>query len=175
MSFLTDTVDKILRIDENDKKADMQPSSKVAAFGVAMVLPGLFLTVISICYAAWFMLSFAALAFCASAVSFVCYKFGRIRILSDAVFEYTTLLGTKKVSKFEDIRAIRTDSDSHVLILNRGKIRIYANSTLSEKLKSLLNKELDRIYKENSAKRIHHKLKNPTGSALNRRKDENNN
>ena len=148
-TFITDAVDKILRISEKEKNADMRLPTKVSAFGVAMTFCGLFLVIISIISSAFAMLFFALLSFLIAAFAFLCYKFQRIYILSETEFEYTTFWGKKKIYKFEHIRAIKTNTDSHVLIFTKGRINIETSAILSEKLKILFNKELKRIHQEN--------------------------
>ena len=151
--FITRTIDKLLCINEKDKKADMQLPVRVAFFGVAMAFCGLFLTIIALFSATWSMLLFAFFALAVSAYSFLSYKFQRIHVLSDTEFEYTTFLGKRKIYRFEHIRAIKSNSESHILILVDGRINVEPNTVMSERLKQLFNKELERIYKENSEKK----------------------
>ena len=153
LDFLTDAVDKILRIDEEDKNADMQHPGRVAVFGVAMTFCGLFLAIIALASGALSMLFFAIFSFLVATLAFLCYKFQRIFVLSDTEFQYTTFYGKRKIYKFEHIRAIRSNSDSHVLILVDGRINIEPNTVMSERLRELFNNELARVYKENAEKK----------------------
>jgi hypothetical protein len=146
--FFEKIIDKLLRISETDRKADMQAPRKVAVFGIAMVLSGIFLAVIAILSLTWSMLFFAFFSFVSAAVAFLSYKFCRIFVLSDTEFQYTTFLGKKKIYKFEHIRWVKSNYDSRVIVLVDGKIHIESNAILSERLKVLFNKELERSYRE---------------------------
>ena len=147
--FVIDAIDRLFRVSEEDKKADMQLPPKIAAFGVTTAIAGLFLIIISIITSVWSMLIFAAIAFLVSAFAFLCYKFRRIFVLSDTEFSYTNFFGRMRIYKFEHIRGIKMSSESHTLIMNLGRIRIESPNIISDRLRSLFNKELERVYREN--------------------------
>ena len=151
--FIIKSVDKLLRISEKDKKADMQLPDRVAFFGIAMTFCGVFLIIIAIIAIAPFMLFFSILSLLVATFAFLCYKFQRIHILSDEEFEYSTFLGKKKIYKFEHVRAVRVNADSRTLIFSNGRINIESNAILSERLRLLFNKELARIQRENEERK----------------------
>ena len=172
--FVIDTVDKVMRIDEKIKNADMHLSFKVPYFGVAMALIGLLITVTSIATFSWFMLVFALITFLISAFLLFYYRNVRIHVLSDADFQHTNFFGKKKIYKFEDIVSIEFNPDSHTLVFRKGRILIESSAFMSERLKLLFNKELDRIHKENSERKHRHKTHASLKISLHRRKNDSN-
>ena len=161
---LYEAIDKALRISENGKKADMHLPTRVAVFGISMVLVGFLFIFLAAISAVWSLLLITFATFAASAFAFLCYKFQRIHIISDTEFGYTNFLGKKRRYRFSDIFAIEVDQDSRVLFMKNGRIRIDASAFISERLKMLFNKELERIYKENNAKKA---LKTPPNDKTN--------
>lgn len=153
--FLINAIDKLLRINDEDKNADMHLPAKVPYFGVAMIFAGLLIAAVSIFSLAFLLLAFSAIAFLISAYALLCYKNQRIHVLSETEFQYTTFLGKKKIYKFEDIVSIKFNPDSHTLVMKKGRILIESSAHISERLKLLFNKELDRVYKANHTKRHH--------------------
>ena len=153
--FVINTIDKLLRISDKDKNADMRLPSKVPYFGAAMAFVGLLITIMSIATAIFFLLFFSLIAFLISAFAFLCYKYQRIHVLSETEFQYTTFLGKQKTYKFEDIVSIKMNPDSHTLVMKKGRILIESSAHISERLKLLFNKELDRIYKAHHTKKHH--------------------
>ena len=151
--FLFDMIDRILRISENDKKADMQLPGSISVFGLAMALVGFLFILLAAVSAVWSLLLLTFATFLASAFAFLCYKFQRIHIMSDTEFQYTNFLGRKKRYTFSDIYAIEVDQDSRTLYMRKGRIRIKSTAIMSERLKQLFNKELDRIHKANKSKK----------------------
>lgn len=146
-------VDKVLRIDEKEKKADMHLPIRVATFGAAMAFCGIFLVILAIIASAAAMMFLAILSILIAVFAFLSYKFQRIHILSDEEFEYSTFFGKKKIYKFEHVRAVRVNADSRTLIFSNGRINIESNAILSERLRLLFNKELARIQRENEERK----------------------
>ncbi len=151
--FLFDVIDKALRISEKDKKADMHLPVGISFFAISMVLVGFIFIVIALISAVYGLFFFVAATFLAAAFAFLCYKFQRIHVLSETEFRYTNFLGKERIYKFSDILAIDVSRDSRVLIMKNGRIHIEASAIISERLKQLFNKELERIHKANNAKK----------------------
>lgn len=147
-SFVIDAVDKILRVSEEDKKADMQLPTRIAAFGVVMTFAGIVLIILSIITNVLSMLALAFIAFLVAAFAFLCYKFRRIHVLSETEFSFTNFWGRKRIYNFNHIRGDRISSESHTLIMNLGRIRIESANIMSDRLKRLFNKELARVHRE---------------------------
>lgn len=151
--FAINLIDKMLDVSETDKKADMHLPIRFAVFGIAMALAGVFFIVISFVSRVYALLFFAPVAFLISAFAFLYYKFQRIYVISDTEFRYTNFLGKRKTYKFSDIISIKFNPDSHTLVMKKGKIFIESSAIISERLKLLFNKELEKIYRESNEKK----------------------
>ena len=152
-NFVYDVIDRLLRISVWERRADMRLPSRIALFGVAMTLVGLFFIVLAIFSSLYGLLFFSLLAFLVATFAFLCYKFQHIYVLSENEFRYTNFLGKARIYKFSDIRAIDVRQDSRILIMKRGKIVIESSSIISLRLRRLFNRELDRIHRESGSKR----------------------
>ena len=152
-NFVFDVIDRMLCIGEWERRADMRLPSRVALFGVAMVLTGLFFIILAIISSLYALLFFTLMSFAVAAFSFLCYKFQHIHVLSDNEFRYTNFLGKPKIYKFSDIIAIKVNPSSKVLVLRRGRIIIESSSILSGRLRFLFNRELSRMHRDTLIKR----------------------
>ena len=145
--FLT----KILGVDEEAEKADMHLPTKIAAFGLALLIAGFVLIVTYILRGLVVSLVFAIFCFAFAPFAFLCYKNQRIFVLSDEEFEYSTFLGNKKVYKFADIKMLRPNHDSMTLFIydtEMHKVHIESSAILSERLIGLVNAQLEKNAQE---------------------------
>ena len=130
-----------------EPRADMYLPLWILAFGLALI--GIAL-VLGVCSA--LSLSVPALIAAASCLplgigAVLCWKNQTVRVLPNDAFEYTTFLGRKTVYRFSDIRGLRKNQDSMILLVGSGKVHMESCAIISQRLADRINRQLAEIYK----------------------------
>ena len=77
----------------------------------------------------------------------MCWKNQTIRMLPNDSFEYSTFLGNKTVYRFNEIKGIKTGSDSSTLLVGEGKVHIESIAIISKQLEDRINKQLEKLHR----------------------------
>lgn len=74
----------------------------------------------------------------------LCWKNQKIKMLDDDRFEYTTMLGSSKVYRFDQIEGVRQNRDSNTLYVAGDKVHIEAMAMMTQRLADRINEELSK-------------------------------
>lgn len=147
MKLIAKLIEKILGpgFDENNR-ADMYLPTRLLSMSVTLLIIGLIGIITTLVSPKIQPLAIAAIVVGIpfAAFSFLCWKNQKITVLSDEEFEYTTMLGTPKIYKFADIRAVRMNRDSMTMFVADSKVHIEKMAILSDRLVGLINAQLEK-------------------------------
>ena len=76
----------------------------------------------------------------------LCWKNQTISVISDDEFTYTTMFGKTHTYRFDDIQELRRNKDSMTMFVAGNKVHIESMAVLSDRLVTLINRELKRIH-----------------------------
>ena len=132
----------IAGVKENEEY-DVHLPNFLLAFGFALIAGAVAL--VTAYFFVWekILLPIAAGALILGVTAILCRRNQKIRVLSDEEFEYTTFLGNSYICRFEDIVALRRNSDSMTLFVGDKKVHIESIAIVSERFAELVNKALE--------------------------------
>lgn len=148
LKLVTKLIEKILKmnIPEEGPRADMYLPVFLLAFGLALILGGIGAAVAFIFLHKVWIIVMAVAAVLLGIAAIMCWRNQTVNMISDDVFVYTTMFGNHYEYRFEDITAIRQNSDSITLFVGNKKVHIEAMAVMSERLVARINLELSKKY-----------------------------
>lgn len=120
--------------------------SFLLAFGIALILAAIGLTVGFVCTWQIILIALAAVSLVLGVAAIMCWRNQTIRMIDDDHFEYTTFLGNKKQYAFSDIQKLIRNSDSFTLVMTTGKVHIESMAIMSERRQKRIDLELQNLY-----------------------------
>ena len=139
---LTERLLKFLGVDSVDR-GDMYMPAKLLAMSAIFFFGGIGLGVYAaFCLSSWVWYIVAVAIALLGVSAFLCWRNQNITILSDEEFIHTNMFGKKQVYRFADIKGVRYNADSMVLMVGKRGIFIDAMAVLSHRLVDNINAAL---------------------------------
>lgn len=130
-------------LSEEKDRADLYLPLWMLAFGIALILGGIFMGVLTV-RAFTPAGVFLCVTFIVTGVAAILYwRNQTVEILSPDTFRYTNPLGRQKIYRFADIQGVKRNKDSMTLILTNGKVPVESIAIVSPRLAESINRQLE--------------------------------
>lgn len=132
---------------DGEDRADTYLPVAVLGFGAVLILFGLVTGAVFILGKLPFFLIMSAIFFILAGIAMImCWKNQAVFVLSDEVFEYRSIIGNKKVHRFDEIKGIKKGMGGITLFVGDSKIDIDSNAIISQRLSEKINEQMERLY-----------------------------
>ena len=145
LKILVKIVEKILNITGGeDERGDMYLPERLLAMALVLLAGGTAFGLYGVMKGLVWAAVAGILGLGMGIAALLCWKNQSIHVLSDETFTYTTMFGKTKTYRFRDIQGLRKNQDSLTLFVAGEKVHIESMAILSERLVTLINRELEK-------------------------------
>ena len=145
LKILVKIVEKILKITGGeDERGDMYLPERLLAMALVFLAGGTAFGLYGVMKGLVWAAVAGILGLGMGIAALLCWKNQSIHVLSDEMFTYTTMFGKTKTYHFRDIQGLRKNQDSLTLFVAGEKVHIESMAILSERLVTLINRELEK-------------------------------
>ena len=118
---------------------DMHLPLWLFVFGIVLIVLSTATVAAYILSRQWAFLITALLLLVLGFAAILCWRNQRIVIIDAQTFEYTTMLGSKHLYRFDEIRYIRQNTDSLTLFVGNGRVHIEFCAVITRRLAARLD------------------------------------
>ena len=125
---------------DNTPRADVYISSFLLVFSLFLILIGIGLAIALIFYFNIWIIVAGICFILFGILAFICWRNQTIKVISEDKFEYTTFWGNSYEYRFNDITAVKHNTDSTTIFVGKKKVHIESIAVVSDRFSNLLNK-----------------------------------
>ena len=132
-----------MKLLKDNTKKDMFLPQFLAGFGIACIVLSLVIMLVAFFVSLYILIGFVFF-FTLGFTAILCQQNQWAEMIDDETFIYSTMFGNKKQYRFSDIRSLRQNTDSHTLILEKGKVHIESIAVMSERFVDAINAVIEK-------------------------------